>query len=524
MARTLPMLALLGTLLTLPVGRAWCQHLPADFPGGIPEGEPLHTGTSKLRIQGHLRGGYEDVTLERSRLRPDGQGSLSNQEVLEGGLQQRLSGAVTMVQEKNLGRTWIMDTETRFDFDTFSETQVTSERYDRFAGSTRTTFARGLPGDAYLAVELHARSYLEQFLPDLEGTQVGSDVVYEREIKGDGYLQTRLGMRQGTLTNNPGDDYQEKRVEVTYEHLPPDRLSPEVLPFHKEQREPGDWEFLLSHALRLDRARDLIRQQGDAVLLADMSPDPPLPLAWHGGVVRPHVGIRESIFTLGFQGIWRDLESGNAFRRGSLFAGVEWNLTDFLALAVRDTVAAQDWERTDLTRLRSDRLQNHFSVDLAYVKEYTNLSLRLGMDSHFLEDIERLDYHRPNAGIYGSYDPGGRWRISGFLRGSRELNQDPDGDFPDLNRFDSYAALQWRFRRGRRMELSYMREKVDVEGLQSEFDSSYLDQTTRLSYRHRLWRNLYGEAGYTLKDEVHQIFTENNRKDQSGFVNLEMAF
>lgn len=479
---------------------------------------------AETRFFGNLKAGVEDVTLDRSRLRFDRDGVLRELPVQEGTLQNRFQGGFTVLDERGFGGQWILDTEIRADFDTFSELQVTAERYDRVATLARTTLARALPNDAYLSVEARAETYLEQFLPDLEGTIAGLDVTYEKEVKGDGYLQARVGYRSGELENNQADSFDEMRFQLEYEHLPPERLRPDVLPFHADEAPPSDWEFLYAHALRLDKARDLIRLQGNASMLADLAPDPPLPQAWKGGGVRPRIGIRESVFTAGLQALERELDGGNSFFRGSLWAGIEWSLTDFLALAVRDSIAAQNWQFADRARVRSDRIQNHFSVDLSYVKEFTYLSAQVGLDSHFLQDFDGFDYNRGFYGLYGAYDPGGKWRAAGYLRGAAERNRDEAPDFPDLTRFDTFASLFWRFDRRSRLEASLLRERVNITGLQSEFDSAYLDQTTRVAYRRHLGGKFYAEGGWQLKDETHEFFEQNDRQDQSLFMNLETRF
>lgn len=476
------------------------------------------------RVFGNLKAGYEDVTLDRSRLRFDRDGVLRELPVREGELQSRLQGGFTVLDERGFGGNWILDSEIRADFDTFSQLQITSERYDRVATLGRVTAARALPHDAYLSVEARGEAYLEEFLPDLEGTIAGLDVTYERELKGDAYLQARVGYRGGDLENQPLDSFDEMRFQLEYEHLPPERLRPEVLPFHKDRVPESAWEYVYAHALELDKARDLIRIQGQSSMIADLAPDPPLPQAWKGGIVRPRIGIRESIFNAGLQAVTRELDGGNSFFRGSLWAGIEWSLSDFLALGIRDNIAAQNWQFADRARVRSDRIQNHFSMDLSYVKEFTYLSAQVGLDSHFLQDFDGFDYNRGTYGVYGSYDPGKKWRIAGYLRGATEKNRDEAPDFPNLTRFDSFASGVWRFDRRSRLEASLLREKVNITGLQSEFDSAYLDQTTRVAYRRRLGGRFWAEGGWQLKDEEHEFFEENDRRDQSLFVNLETRF
>lgn len=487
-------------------------------------GVALAAPATAVRLQGHLRAGVEDVNLDRYHLRLDGLGNVGEVKGREGTLQNYLAGGVTAVHETDLGKDWIWDTDARFDFQTYSDLQVTSQRSDRFAGRLRSTVARPLPKDAYLSFELNASTYLEQFLPDLDATVYGFDAVYEREIRGDAYLQTRLGLRRGDIQPIPGDNYTEWSLTQTYEHHPPDRLRPEVLPFHKERRVESEWEFLLGHALNLDRARDMIRWQGDAPLLADMAPEPPLPQAWQGGAVRPRIGIRESSLLLGAQLIDRELDDGNAFVRGSAFAGIEWSLTDFLALTLRDTVALQDWRFPDAARIRSDRGENHFSMDLAYVKDDYNASIRLGLDSSFLDDFKALNYHHPHAGVYGSYDTGGKYRVAGFVRWAKDDNLDPRGDFPDMDRWDSSASLLYRFDDKFRFEFLYLREKVNIDGLQSEFDSSYLDRTYQGAFRRQLFGRVQGELGYKIQNEEHRIFEQNNRYDASTYFHLEALF
>ncbi len=477
-----------------------------------------------MDVQGTVRVGVEDVTLDRFRLGFDRFGALTEVPVREGGVQSRTSASVVAAQESNPWEGWILDTEFRLDADVYSAFQPTAERWDRASGWTRTTLARELPNQAWGAMEVYVQGYLDQFLPDLKATLVGTDFVYEREYRGDGYLQARTGFRRGTLANNGVDDFTEARLELQYQHLPPDRVTPEVLPAHPKKKLPPEWEFLFGHALSLERARTLIRFQGDAVLLADLAADPPLPRAWNCGEVVPRVGIRESTVSLGFEGIARSLDSGNGFVRGTVYGGLAWSLTDFLTLTAREAVSVQDWETTDPVRLRSDRVENHLVFDLTYSKDRMHASARLGVDSFFLDDLPGLDYHRPHGGLYGSYEIGPKWRAHGYVRGFRDQRQDEQNDFPDRSRFDSKAAFEYRFRPGVVGEFAYLRDRLNVTGPQSEFDSAYLDQGWELSLRHRVSGVIEAQGGYRWRDEKHEFFGANDRRDGALYAQVRADF
>lgn len=507
--------------LRIPVPR---RFLALALAGALAGGIGLPPAAARTRFEGGVKAGVEDVDLDRFRLRFDSLGNLIQAPVREGGVQSFYSGSATMVNETDLPGGWIWDTEARLDLDVYSATQISSERFDRVLASGRSTLARPLGAHAYGAIETRFGRYVEQFLPDLEATTWGVDAVYDREYGGDGYLQLRVGTSGGELANNPGDSYVQVAASAHWQHLPPDRLNPEVLPFHKPDRALTEWEFLFGHALELDKARDLLRITGDAVMLADLAPDPPLPRAWNGAQVRPHLGIRESVFSAGAEVLRRQLDSGNDVDRLTGWAGIEWSLTDFVAIGVRDAVTLADWTFPEPGRIRSDRLENHFVAEVTWAKERSFVSLRAGLDSHFLDDFERLDYNRGSAGVYGSYDTGGKYRIAGYIRGAREHNLDERGDFPDLSRFDSYAALHYRLDPRAQVEVSYLRQRMNVTGPQSEFDSAYLDQTTRVAYRRRMLAGLHAEAGYQLKDEGHEFFTENDRRDSSVFGSVEYRF
>lgn len=483
---------------------------------------PLLAGS---RTFGDLQVGVEHVTLDRYRLSIPSSGVTTEVPVREGGWQSYQRTSLHHIQERDLPGPWIMDTETQLQAETFSTRQVSAERFGRGQAGIRNTLARSVGEDATLIFETYGKVFHHEFLPDLQHSLAGQDVVYERELSGDAYLRARLGARAGTIRNDRNNDYSELRFELDYQHLPPERFRSEVLPAPVARAGPNPaWEFLFNHALRLDRIRDVVRFAGDAVLAADMMPDPPLPMAFDGGLVRPHIKIRDSIFAAGVQGIRRNLKSGNGFNRVAAFLGVEWALDDFLTLAIRDTIGFQDWDKPELADLRSDRVQNHFSIDLNHTRERRALSARLGVDSHFFGDVDGYDYHRPHAGVFGRWDSGGRISLQGSLRGAFELNRDPRADLPDLERFDSLLEAHYCFRPDRVLKLGLGHETVNVRDFQTEFDSAYDESRLSASYRQGILKNLVGEVGYVQREERHHTFKQNDVNDSSGYFQLEVQF
>ncbi len=471
-------------------------------------------------IAGQVRLLAEQVDRTSRRLRPLAGGGVGDSIVSEDGLFKALRADLLVVKEAELTEDLILIVENRLHFDSHDPTRVNSERYGVLDNRLRADLG-GMLGEATLLDfggfwDVHR----EDFNPLFRSSSRGFDVTLDRAFTGFRNLTGTLEYRRTTFDDVPLEDHDQIQFSLGWFQYGPETLDTEILPhpIPLETRRPGALEY--AGDMEFDRSRDQFLDLGAGQI--DRATREPEPVGRQARLFRNRIGQREGAFGASLAYTRRDGDSGGAtsFDRGTLETFVRRATDDDVIWTLKDRFAYTDHDSQALNRFLFDRFDNRLSLERADLEKDSSNITSGAIESILGTDQQTFDTHRLVLDQYSAFKFGRRYGSAFRLRAFKRFNQEPSLDYQDYEGFKTRTTYSVEFGPKSGLDLSFLYERIAVQGLQTEFDSTYAQRTAEIRYRRKVRPGMRAEVGLRDETETHEVFVQNNRDEQVVFVDF----
>jgi hypothetical protein len=484
------------------------------------EDEPAAGDQDDSSLSGFLRLSNQFVDRTDRRLVVAADGTVQTQKQSENGVFGAYSGNLAGYAEKSLTDNWMLIVRNELRLDHFDPERVNSERYGFLDNSLRVDLGTMVGEATLLDTGVFWDQHHENFAPAFRSSSLGADLTLDRELSGYRNFWGTLEARRTTFDGLPAEDHEQLRLVAGFFRYFPETLRLEILPVPVPgpRREKDRFEY--ASDLELGNARKHMLDLG-AGRMAGYSREPE-PVTRIGRLFRDHVDRHEMAYGLTAAYASREADAGGAssFRRGTLqlFARrvprerVVWTLEDQLDYTDRDA--------EDAPRYLYDQLDNRVSLERARVGTGTTDLLRGSVETTVTRRSRNYNTGRLVLEQYSYRHFGRRYGFTSWLLGYLRLNRSSVLDYQAREGFKSGNTFTVEFGPRSALDLSVMYERMAVQDVQTEFDSTYAQLAYELRFVHRLSAKARAELGFRQETERHQVFFQNNRDESIAFVDF----
>ncbi|MBI4870163.1 MAG: hypothetical protein HY814_01185 [Candidatus Riflebacteria bacterium] len=404
--------------------------------------------------------------------------------------------------------------------DHFDLERVNDERYDFLDNHVRADVGTFVGETTLLDLGGFWDVHREHFDPVFRYSSAGGEVSLDRQLSDYRNLWTSLEVRRTTFEALPLSDHDQTRLAVGYFRYFPETLRLESIPLPVELPRKNRDSFEYAGDLEMNRTRRHALDLG-AGQIARASREPePVPI--HRRMFRDHVDRREMAYGLTLAGTRRDADAGGgasfsratavAFGRAAPRDDVVWTLEDQVDTTWRDAEDASRW--------LLDQVDNRVSLERTRMGKRAMDLTRGSVETTVTGNFQSVNTNRLVLEQYSYRHFGRRYGYTTWLKGTMRLNRSPALDYQDREGLRSGNTFTIEFSPRFSLDLSLLYERVAVQGLQTEFDSTYAQRTYDLRFKRELSPKARVEYGYRQERERHQAFSQNNRDEDTFFLDL----
>jgi len=465
--------------------------------------------------------GAQYGTIDDWQLSADATGNTTSSKVSETGAFSTFNLRSSLRWQTDLRDNLIFDSNGTWHIDLYEPQRLNSNRIDLLTGRQDLSLAYARSERSMLVGRLYIGVDKDETLPLLQATTLGGELAFDRAMTDHAFLTFTVGARDVDVADAFDSwDHSETFFKVEYVNVAPERYGINALPAHPRRYHPDpDRFFSLSEELGLRKSRNLIRRQGKGnLLLENITPVAPPPTE----DLKIDVKIPESTFYSSLGAVFRDYDkiANQGFYRANFDVWVRWFLWGDLVLTLGDRLGWQDYEYEDESRMFLDHLENDFKLTLVHSKRRQHLRLEAGLQTFAFDHASRWNCNISRiAGSWDYYD-NRRYSYSVRMGYERDIPQDERLDNSYRREFDALGTFRVHFDKRSILNFTYARERETVVTVQSEFDSSYIQDTYEMRYRKRFRPQVAWEAGYSFEQERHEIYFMNNRDEELAFLNM----
>lgn len=487
-----------------------------EEPEPLPEEEP----PDERSVSGRIRLSNQRVDRSDRRLSVLPAGTVGTAVRSENGYFGALSADLAAVAELTLNENWMLVVEDRVRIDAFDPQRVNGERYNFLDNRFRADLGTFVGESTLLDLGGFWDVRRESFDPLFRFQSAGGDLTADREMSGHRNVTASLEFRRTTFDGLAIEDHDQVRAALGFFRYYPETLELTVLPVPPEETKTREGSFEYAGDLELGRARSQMLDFGAGRIAGASRGPEPVPV--HRRLFRDRVGRREAAIgaTAAFARRLGDLAAATSFQRGTIDLFARRASSDDVVWTLENQADYTDRDATDFARFLFDQLDNRLSLERARVSSEALDTSRLALESTVTLENRPFDSNRIVFDQYSYRHLGGRWGFTSWLRAFKRINREPRLDFQDREGFRSKNTFTIEFGPQSAIDLSLFYERMAIAGLQTEFDSTYAQRAYEARYRRRLSGDARVELGYRTERERHQAFFQNNRDEDTVFLDV----
>ncbi|MBI3891387.1 MAG: hypothetical protein HY303_07635 [Candidatus Wallbacteria bacterium] len=474
----------------------------------------------ELSLRGRIRLSNQHVDRTDQRLVVSPVGTVGAATATESGYFGALSANLAGIAESSLNENWMLLVDDRLRLDAYDPQRVDSERYDFLDNRLRVDLGTFAGESTLLDVGGFWDVHRESFDPLFRFESGGAAVSVDRDWANHRNLTASLEYRRTTFDNLAIEDHDQMRAAVGFFRYFPETLDLEVLPVPPEETRtrPGSFEY--AGDLELGHSRSKMLEFG-AGRLAEASREPES-VPTHRRLFHDHVGQREAALgaTAAFTRRFGDISAATSFRRATLDMFARRASDDDVVWTADDQLDYTNRDDNDFARFLFDQFDNRASLERMRVGKDALDTSKVALESTYTTDNRPFDSNRVVLDQYSYRHFGKRWALASWMRAYKRFNRQARLDFQDREGFRSKNTFTIEFGADSAVDLSILYERMAVQGLQTELDSTYADLTYEARYRRRLAGSSHLELGYRTERERHQVFFQNNRDEDTVFLDI----
>ena len=489
-------------------------------PPAEPEPAPEPADQDASSLTGFLRLSNQYVDRTDRRLVVGADGTVQTQKQHESGVFGAYTGNLSGYAEQSLTDNWMLIVRDDLRLDHFDPERVDSERYGFLDNSLRVDLGTMVGEATLFDTGLFWDQHRENFDPVYRSNSLGGDLTLDRELSGHRNFWGSLEFRRTTFDGLPAEDHDQVRAVAGFFRYFPETLRLEILPVPPPEPRRETERFEYASDLELGKARKHMLDLG-AGRMAGYSREPE-PLTPIGRLFRDHVDRHEMAYGLTTAYASREADAGGAssFRRGTLQLFARRVPRERVVWTLEDQVDYTDRDVEDPLRYLYDQFDNRVSLERASLGTATTDVTRGSVETTITRRDRNFNTGRLVLEQYSYRHFGRRYAFTSWWLGYLRLNRSSVLDYQDREGFKSKNTFTVEFGPRNAIDLSLMYERMAVQDVQTEFDSTY----AQLGYELRLIRKLStkarAELGFRHETERHQVFFQDNRDESIVFIDF----